>query len=336
MIYENGSLKRILVDGGYIENGVYHFYLQDHLGNSRVVARSDGTVVQTTHYYPYGMSFSEGTFADKQPYKYNGKELDTENGLNLYDYDARQMDGALGRFIGVDAHAENYYSWSPYVYVGGNPLKCTDPTGKDWFVNGETGDIHFFRDVTDLRKLSDEQMALAGINKENLSGYERLGGDDMIKIGNNTIALSKSGEVASEFMAYHGFVSADRVRVEETTTEYTYTEADGGQRVVNSTTTTQEVSRYKSYVRTHYVERQDNGNILEMTMNPVPDWNKKVPVGSREPITSPGIQKSVKISDYKVPVGTSYSTSSQRTNVAPETKNNLIRIFLDIFNMIVN
>lgn len=73
-----------------------------------------------------------------------------------------------------------------------------------------------------------------------------------------------------------------------------------------------------------------------MTMNPVPDWNKEVPVGSGEPITSPGIQKSVKISDCKVPVGTLYSTSSQRTNVAPETKNNLIRIFLDIFNMIVN
>lgn len=83
MIYENGSLKRILVDGGYIENGVYHFYIQDHLGNNRIVAKSDGTVIQTNHYYPYGMSFAEGIFADKQPYKYNGKELDTENGLNL-------------------------------------------------------------------------------------------------------------------------------------------------------------------------------------------------------------------------------------------------------------
>lgn len=131
MIYENGSLKRILVDGGYIENGVYHFYLQDHLGNNRVVAKSNGTVVQTTHYYPYGMSFAEGTFADKQPYKYNGKELDTENGLNLYDYDARQMEAALGRFTSVDPMAEKYYNWSPYVYVGNNPLKYIDPDGRD-------------------------------------------------------------------------------------------------------------------------------------------------------------------------------------------------------------
>lgn len=53
MIYENGSLKRILVDEWYIENGIYHFYLQDHLGNNRVVAKSDGTVTQTNHYLWY-------------------------------------------------------------------------------------------------------------------------------------------------------------------------------------------------------------------------------------------------------------------------------------------
>ena len=50
--------------------------MQDHLGNNRVVAKSDGTVIQTNHYYPFGMSFTESTHGDKQPYKYNNKELD--------------------------------------------------------------------------------------------------------------------------------------------------------------------------------------------------------------------------------------------------------------------
>ena len=116
VIYENGLLKRILVDGGYIENGTYYFYLTDHLGNNRVIASSSGSIVQSNHYYPFGMSFTEGSATSHQPYKYNGKELDTERGLNLYDYSARYMDPALGRFSTVDPMAEKYYSISPYAY----------------------------------------------------------------------------------------------------------------------------------------------------------------------------------------------------------------------------
>jgi RHS repeat-associated protein len=117
VIYENGLLKRILVDGGYIENGTYSFYLTDHLGNNRVIASSSGSIVQSNHYYPFGMSFAEGSATSQQPYKYNGKELDTERGLNLYDYSARYMDPALGRFSTVDPMAEKYYDSSPYAYT---------------------------------------------------------------------------------------------------------------------------------------------------------------------------------------------------------------------------
>ena len=130
MIYENGSLKRILVDGGYIENGIYYFYLQDHLGNNRVVAKSDGTVTQTNHYYPFGMSFTESTHGDKQPYKYNNKELDMNNGLNRYDYGARMYDPALGRWHVVDPMAEKYYWESPYGYCGNNSINWIDPDGQ--------------------------------------------------------------------------------------------------------------------------------------------------------------------------------------------------------------
>ena len=132
MIYENGALKRILVDGGYVENGQYHFYIQDHLGNNRVVVKADGTVIQTNHYYPFGMTFMEdGTHDTKaQPYKYNGKEFDGERGLNLYDYLARSMDPAEGRFTSIDPLAEKFYSVSPYVYCINNPLIFIDKDGK--------------------------------------------------------------------------------------------------------------------------------------------------------------------------------------------------------------
>lgn len=147
VIYENGLLKRILVDGGYIENGTYYFYLTDHLGNNRVIASSSGSIVQSNHYYPFGMSFAEGSATSQQPYKYNGKELDTERGLNLYDYSARYMDPALGRFNTVDPMAEKYYSISPYAYCATNPVNRIDPDGRDWRVttryNEETQKIEY-------------------------------------------------------------------------------------------------------------------------------------------------------------------------------------------------
>jgi RHS repeat-associated protein len=137
------------VDGGYIENGVYHYYLTDHLGNNRVVANQSGTVIQRNHYYPFGMAFAEGTVAEqsKQPYKYNGKELDQMHGLNLYDYSARYYESAIGRFTTVDPLAEKYYSISPYVYCANNPLKYVDLKGDSLTLVGQQRDLQAVVDV---------------------------------------------------------------------------------------------------------------------------------------------------------------------------------------------
>lgn len=139
-IYENGTLKRILIDNGYIESGIYYFYIKDHLGNNRVVANASAGVIQSTQFYPFGMAFAEGTTAaqGKQPYKYNGKELDQSHGLNQYDYSARYYDPGYARFTTLDPLSEKYYSWSPYVYTFNNPMRFTDPTGmapEDGFLN---------------------------------------------------------------------------------------------------------------------------------------------------------------------------------------------------------
>ncbi|GAB6010284.1 RHS repeat domain-containing protein [Dysgonomonas reticulitermitis] len=119
------------MDGGYIEGGVYHYYLNDHLGNNRMIVNQNGVKTQWNHYYPFGTAFADkydnGT---NQPYKYNGKELDPMYGLNLYDYSARYMDAAIGRFTTVDPLAEQGYSWSPYAYCFNNPLLYTDPNGE--------------------------------------------------------------------------------------------------------------------------------------------------------------------------------------------------------------
>jgi len=176
VIYEsvNGTattLKRILVDGGYIEGGAYYFYLTDHLGNNRVVANASGGIVQTSHYYPFGMSFAEGVTASGQPYKYNGKELDTERGLNLYDYSARLMDPVLGRFSTVDPLCEKYPEISPYVYCHNNPVNIIDPEGlTDYSVNKE-GYIYKTNPILDaVRKffgIKDKDDKLIAVNNKN-------------------------------------------------------------------------------------------------------------------------------------------------------------------------
>ena len=147
VIYENGVQKLLLTEEGYVtlSDGKYHYYLKDHQGNNRVVINQSGTVEETNHYYPFGGVFA--STGNAQPYKYNGKELDTKKGLNWYDYGARHYDAALGRFTTVDPLAEKHYSINSYAYCGNNPINRIDPDGRDWRVqthyNRETDKIEY-------------------------------------------------------------------------------------------------------------------------------------------------------------------------------------------------
>ena len=129
VIYEGSVAKLLLTEEGYVtlSDKKYHYYLQDHQGNNRVVLSSSGTVEEVNHYYSFGGVFASS--GNVQPYKYNGKEYVGKKGLNLYDYGARMYDAALGRFTTNDRFAEKYYSMSPYQYGANNPLKHIDVKG---------------------------------------------------------------------------------------------------------------------------------------------------------------------------------------------------------------
>jgi len=61
-------------------------------------------------------------------YKYNGKELQEELGLNMYDYGARNYDPAIGRWMNVDPLAEIAQNKTPYHYCSNNPMARIYPT----------------------------------------------------------------------------------------------------------------------------------------------------------------------------------------------------------------
>lgn len=154
---------------GYVNNTVtnetnnynYVFNYTDHLGNIRLSYGIDPDtqvlkIIEENHYYPFGLKhtnynntkliFKEeeersgvialkgegGTPQAPKPtynYKFNGKELQDELGLNMYDYGARNYDPALGRWMNIDPLAEKYYDTNPYGYVLNNPTNFIDPDG---------------------------------------------------------------------------------------------------------------------------------------------------------------------------------------------------------------
>ena len=132
VVYENGTTERLLTEAGYVtlEDGKYHYFIQDHQGNNRVVVDETGDVEETNHYYPFGGLFASPNSV--QPYKYNGKELDSRNGLGWYDYGARFYDATLGRWQAADSLSEKHYQISPYVYCNNLPMRYIDPNGNDW------------------------------------------------------------------------------------------------------------------------------------------------------------------------------------------------------------
>ena len=120
------------------------FYrMADHLGSSAGTLSSTGAVLSIEDYAPFGQVF---TGSNLDPYKFTGKERDTESGLDYFG--ARYYGSSIGRFMSPDWSAKreavpyaklaNPQSLNLYAYMNNNPLLGIDPDGHSTATEAES------------------------------------------------------------------------------------------------------------------------------------------------------------------------------------------------------
>ena len=209
VVYENGVAKLLLTEEGYVtlSDKKYHYYLQDHQGNNRVVLSSSGAVEEANHYYPFGGVFASS--GNVQPYKYNGKEYDGKKGLNWYDYGARHYDAALGRFETVDPSAENYFKTSLYAYCGNSPISRIDPTGADWYEDKQ-GNLRWQEGSEALKGYTNiGSSASIALGNDNYLNFYQNGGILANQAVNAFDLIASSGKLQNQFLGKTSPLSED-------------------------------------------------------------------------------------------------------------------------------
>jgi len=114
------------------------FEVTDHLGNVRAVVSGAvptlvngqriATILSLTDYYPFGSKMPGRQFTPGEyRFGYNGKETDTETGLE--NYGARMYNPSIARFFNVDPYAPFYPELSTYQYASNSPVSGVDIDG---------------------------------------------------------------------------------------------------------------------------------------------------------------------------------------------------------------
>ena len=116
----------IMKEAGFIEIFANNNSNSSVYYDNMMVTHSSGTVdvLEVNAYYPFGMimpGLSLLNINAPNYYKYSGKELQKELGLNWGDHGARMYDATVGRWWVQDPLAEKYYSHSSYHFAGNNP-----------------------------------------------------------------------------------------------------------------------------------------------------------------------------------------------------------------------
>ena len=114
-----------------------HYFLTDHLGSTRVVAKVTPTEridLDRKDYYPFGKTWEQPDMpASDNRYTFSGKEFQQtySSSAHYLDFGARFYDPDGVVFIQQDPLLEKYYSIGQYNYCAGNPVNRIDHNGAE-------------------------------------------------------------------------------------------------------------------------------------------------------------------------------------------------------------
>ena len=110
-----------------LRSGATSFYDADGLGTITSLANTAGSFAQTYTFDSFGkQTASSGSITN--PFQYTARESDAETGV--YYYRARYYGPQTGRFISEDPIRFGSGDGNFYDYVGNDPTRYTDPTGR--------------------------------------------------------------------------------------------------------------------------------------------------------------------------------------------------------------
>ncbi|MFH1824222.1 MAG: RHS repeat-associated core domain-containing protein [Candidatus Firestonebacteria bacterium] len=105
------------------------YFHQDGLGSVRLITDKEGKPIGEYDYSPFGKIIEmDGKETRENNFTFASREYDKESGL--YYYRTRYYDPKIGRFTSRDT-LKVLDASNQYVYVLNNPLRWTDPEGRD-------------------------------------------------------------------------------------------------------------------------------------------------------------------------------------------------------------
>ena len=120
-----------------VSGASFGYLLPDLHGNQVAAVDAAGTTITAAFAYDaYGNLVSSVTSSLPTPWRYQGRILESAPGApDLYDFQARSYDPALGTFTSMDSVAgsvQNPVTLNRYLYAGADPTTLVDPDGHCW------------------------------------------------------------------------------------------------------------------------------------------------------------------------------------------------------------